>query len=237
MNGTYIEGISDTGGETFENTRNELYKNNGDGTFTEVAKQAGVDNPTWSMAAGAIDYDNDGDLDIFSANGTAEELILQPPLLLENDGKGHFKDVGKGKCNYFLTKRSGRAAAVWDFDNDGDMDIIVSHIDLEATPALLRNEGNLNHWLGLKLLGKNGPSSAIGAKVIVKMGDVSQVYINQWANSYLSNHDPRVHIGLGHRKIIDELKIVWSDGQTEIYKNPQIDRYLKIKQGTGILPY
>src|SRR5659263_489094 len=80
-------------------------------------------------ASAFLDFDNDGDLDLVSANGTAEELIPQYPLLLENDGKGHFKDTGKEYGDYFRIKHSGRGLAVWDFDNDGDMDIIVSHVD------------------------------------------------------------------------------------------------------------
>ena len=115
------------------------------------------------------------------------------------------------------------------------MDIIVSHIDLQATPTLLRNDGNSNHWLGIDLVGKNGPASAIGAKVIVKSGDKIQLFINQWSTSYLSNNDPRVHIGLGQNITVDEIEIQWSNGKTEVYKNPSIDRYLTIKEGTGIV--
>ncbi|VAW17433.1 hypothetical protein MNBD_BACTEROID01-802 [hydrothermal vent metagenome] len=216
-----------------------LYRNIGNGLFEDITEKSGVAGAfagKGAWAAALFDYDNDGDLDIFSANGTAEELILQYPLLLENDGKGHFKDVGFEKSNYFSTKRSGRAAAVWDYDNDGDMDIIVSHIDLQATATLLRNDGgNSNHWLGLKLKGKNGPASAIGATITVKSGDKKQTYINQWATSYLSNNDPRVHIGLGLNNYIDQIEILWSDGKKEVYNNPPVDRYLTIKQGTGIL--
>jgi len=236
LNGTYVEGISDADGKVFKNTGNKLYKNNGNGTFTEVSREAGVDDRNWGMAAGAIDYDNDGDLDIFSANGTAEELILQPPLLLENDGKGHFKNTGPELCDYFSTKRSGRTMAVWDYDNDGDMDIIVSHIDLQATATLLRNDGaNPNHWLGLKLTGENGPASAIGARITVTIGNKKRVYINQWSTSYLSNNDSRVHIGLGQHKHIDRIEIFWSDGRKETYNNPPVDCYLTIEQGTGII--
>ena len=99
-------------------------------------KKAVLQGPMAGKGAGAaalFDYDNDGDLDIVAANGTAEELILQYPLLLENDGKGHFRDAGKDHGAYFSTKRSGRGLAVWDFDNDGDLDIIISHVDLQAT--------------------------------------------------------------------------------------------------------
>ncbi len=216
-----------------------LYRNIGNGLFEDITEASGISGPfagKGEWGAALFDYDNDGDLDIFSANGTAEELILQYPLLLENDGKGHFKDVGKQRSDYFSKKRSGRCAAVWDFDNDGDLDIIVSHIDLEATPALLRNDGgNKNNWLGLSLHGKNGPSSAIGAKVTVEYDNKKQVKINQNATSYLSYNDPRVHFGLGKQKKVDRIEIVWSDGTKNIYRNIEANQYLTILQGTGIL--
>ena len=216
-----------------------MYRNIGNGQFEDITEKSGIaaafaGKGAWGAAF--LDYDNDGDLDLFSANGTAEELILQHPVLLENDGKGHFTDVGAEKCNYFSTKRSGRAAAVWDYDNDGDMDIIVSHVDLEATATLLRNDaGNSNHWIGLKLMGENGSAAAIGAKVIVKTGDKNQVYINQWSTSYLSNNDPRIHVGLGKNDSVEQIEIHWSDGVKEIYNHPLIDRYLTIKQGSGTI--
>jgi hypothetical protein len=216
-----------------------LYRNLGNGLFEDIAEASGISGPLagkGAWAAALFDYDNDGDLDIVSANGTAEELILQYPLLLENDGKGHFRDVGKEHGTYFSSKRSGRGLAVWDFDNDGDLDIIVSHVDLKATAVLLRNDGgNLNHWLGVTLKGKNGPASAIAAKVIVTAGGKKQVLVNQWATSYLSNNDPRLHIGLGKEKQIETMEIHWSDGLKEVYKNIAADRYITILQGKGII--
>ena len=179
---------------------------------------------------------NDGDLDIIAANGTAEELILQYPLLLENDGNGHFKDVGKDHGTYFTSKRSGRGLAVWDFDNDGDLDIIVSHVDLQGTAALLRNDGgNENHWLGLTLEGEKGLSSAIGAKITVTAGGKKQVFVNQWTTGYLSNSEPRVHIGLGKQRQVSKLEVRWPDGKKEIYKDIETDRYLTIVKGKGIV--
>jgi hypothetical protein len=216
-----------------------LYRNLGNGFFEDITESSGISGPLagkGAWAAALLDYDNDGDLDIFSANGTAEELILQYPLLLENDGKGRFKNTGQEKGAYFKTKRSGRGAAIVDYDDDGDLDIIVNHVDLQATATLLRNEGgNQNHWLGLTLNGKNGPASAIGAKVTVESGSKKQVLVNQWATSYLSNNDPRLHIGLGEQKQIDQLTIKWSDGTRETYRNIQADRYLIITQGKGII--
>lgn len=215
-----------------------LYRNMGNGLFEDITEKSGVAaefNKKGQWAAMLFDYDNDGDLDIFSANGTAEELILQYPLLLENDGKGNFTNVGAELSPYFSKKRSGRGAAVWDYDDDGDMDIIVSHIDLEATSALLRNDGgNQNHWIGLKLKGKDGPAAAIGAKLFVHAGGNKKVYVNQWATTYLSNNDPRVHIGLGQLQKIEKIEIFWSDKTMDVLDNPEIDQYHTLLQGTGI---
>ena len=216
-----------------------LYRNLGNGLFQDITETSGIAAPfagkgTWGAAL--FDYDNDGDLDIFAANGTAEELILQYPLLLENDGGGHFRNVGRERGVYFSTKRSGRGLAIWDYDNDGDLDIIVSHVDLKATATLLRNDGgNANHWIGLTLKGKNGPASAISAIVTVTAGAKKQVLVNQWATSYLSNNDPRLHIGLGQQKYVDQIEIIWSDGKKEVYKDIAADRYLTIQQGKGIM--
>lgn len=88
LNGTYLEGISDPAGKVFKNTRNKLYKNNGDGTFTEVAREAGVDDANWSMAAGAIDIDNDGDQDLYLLN-------YGPNVFYRNNGDGTFTDITK----------------------------------------------------------------------------------------------------------------------------------------------
>lgn len=216
-----------------------LYRNSGNGLFTDVTEisgAAGAMAGKGSWGAMLFDYDNDGDPDIVAADGTAEELILQYPLLLENDGRGHFKNIGPEHGKYFSVKRSGRGLAVWDFDNDGDLDIIISHVDKEATATLLRNDGgNKNNWLGLTLIGSNGPSNAIGAKVVVTAGDKKQVLVNQWATSYLSSNDQRIHIGLGKQKAVDSLEITWTDGKKEVCRNIACNQYIIIKEGKGII--
>ncbi len=216
-----------------------LYRKLGNGIFEDITVKSGIADQMagkGSWGATLFDFDNDGDLDIIAANGTAEELILQYPLLLENDGKGKFRNSGEERGDYFSVKRSGRGLAVCDYDNDGDLDIIISHVDKQATTAILRNDGgNKNHWLGLTLKGKNGPASAISAKVTVTSGDMKQVLVNQWATSYLSANDQRLHIGLGKNKKIDSLEIKWSDGENEVYRNIEADRYLTVLQGSGIL--
>jgi hypothetical protein len=215
-----------------------MYRNLGDGVFEDVTRQSGIAHNfsgKGQWAAAMFDYNNDGDIDIFTANGTAEELILQKPLLLDNDGKGNFKNTGANLHPYFNTKRSGRAAATWDFDNDGDLDIVVSHIDLQASPVLLRNDiGNTNNWLGITLKGNNGPASAIGATVTLYTQDKVQVKINQWATSYLSYNDPRILFGIGNEDTIRKLHIRWPDGSEETYIDIDINQYITIIQGEGL---
>ncbi len=215
-----------------------LYRNLGSGVFEDITERSGMSGlfeGKGAWAAALFDFDNDGDLDIFSANGAAEVLIEQYPLLAANDGQGRFRNVGPELGAYFRQKRSGRGAAVWDFDNDGDLDIIVSHVDLQATATLLRNDGgNRNHWLGLTLIGEHGPATALGAKVTIETGTDRQVAINQYATSYLSSNDPRMHFGLGKHKQVDRLEIRWADNHTEVYHNLAVDRYLTIIEGKGI---
>jgi hypothetical protein len=216
-----------------------LYRNRGQGSYEDITEQSGIaaafgGKGQWATAL--FDYDNDGDLDLFSANGNGEELILQYPLLMENDGSGFFTDVGRRASPYFKEKRSGRAAVTWDYDNDGDLDLVVSHVDLKARAVLLRNNcNNGNHWLGLTLEGREGPATAIGATVVVHRENRSSVFVNQWATTYLSNSDPRLHIGLGNDPVIDRLEIIWSDGSREEYPGPPTDRYLTFRQGYGIV--
>jgi len=216
-----------------------LYRNLGNGTFEDITEQSGIAGAfagKGQWASALFDYDNDGDPDLFSANGNGEELILQYPLLMENDGNGHITNIGRSVSPYFREKRSGRSAATWDYDNDGDLDIIVSHVDLKANAVLLRNDcSNQNHWLGITLEGRNGPAAAVGATVVIYQGDKRAVFINQWATTYLSNSDPRLHIGLGKDPRIDRLEIYWSDGTVEAYPGPATDRYITFRQDYGII--
>lgn len=214
-----------------------MYRCLGDGVFEDVTRISGIAHNfsgKGQWGAALFDYNNDGDLDIFTANGTAEELILQNPLLLDNDGKGNFKDIGAELHPYFNTKRSGRAAATWDFDNDGDLDLVVSHIDLLAKPILLRNDvGNRNNWLGITLKGNKGPASAIGARLTLHSANNVQVKINQWATSYLSYNDPRILFGLGKETKVRKLHVRWPDGSEESFENIDINEYITIVQGEG----
>lgn len=216
-----------------------LYQNSGNGLFKDITEVSGVEKNMagkGSWGAALFDFDNDRDLDIIAANGTAEELILQHPLLLENNGKGKFKDSGPQLSSYFSSKRSGRGLAIFDYDNDGDLDVIISHVDLQASPVLLRNDGgDKNHWLGITLKGENGLASGIGAKITITAGGEKQVFVNQWTTGYLSNSEPRTHIGLGPQRIINKLVVNWPDGKQDVINNIVSCRYITIEKGKGLV--
>jgi enediyne biosynthesis protein E4 len=215
-----------------------LYKNIGNGLFRDITEESGLAKPLagkGSWGAALFDYDNDGDLDLIVTNGTAEVLKLQYAQIFENDGKGHFREVSSELGDYFKKLRSGRGLVVADFDNDGDLDVMISHVDLEATPALLRNDGgNSNNWTGITLKGRRGPVDAAAAKVTITAGGKKQVAVNQWATSYLSNNDPRIHFGIGKATVINELEVRWADGKKEIFRNIGPNRYITITEGKGI---
>jgi hypothetical protein len=125
LNGTWLEGISDPEGKVFEHTANKLYRNNGDGTFTEVSEEAGLDDRYWGMAAGAIDYDHDGDEDLYVLN-------YGPNVFYRNNGDGTFSDIteslglsGPEKLNGFLKWSIG--VSFWDYNSDGRLDAMVGH--------------------------------------------------------------------------------------------------------------
>ena len=120
---------------------------------------------------------------------------------------------------------------MWDYDNDGDLDIVVSHVDLQGTPVLLRNDGgNAKHWFGVTLVGRN-PAASTAAKATLVAGDLTQVRVNQLASGYLSYGDPRLHFGMGDRTRVDRLTVRWADGSEEVFTDLPIDQYVKITQG------
>ena len=215
-----------------------LYRNMGRGIFEDITESSGIAGPMRGKGcwgASFLDYDNDGDLDLVTANGTAEELILQYPLLLENNGKGIFTDKGRSRGDYFAQKRSGRGLAVLDYDNDGDLDILISHLDAEGSAALLRNDGgNRGNWLGLTLTGEQGIHTGMGARVTVFASGRQQVLVNQWTMGYLSSNDPRMHVGLGDVDAVERLEVRWPDGVTETFENVAANRYITITKGRGI---
>lgn len=176
-----------------------------------------------------FDYDNDSYLDVFVANGDAHKEFPDEAVLARNNGTGSFVDVAKDSGDYFHHKFVSRGATWGDFDNDGDVDLLV--VNLNDSPKLLRNDGgNRNHWLSIDARRPNGKSAAIGARVAVTAGSLRQIQDLVPVRSYLGQGDHRLHFGLGKSAQADRVEIRWADGKTSALENIAADKFLKVVQ-------
>jgi hypothetical protein len=174
-----------------------------------------------------LDYDNDGDLDLFVSNGNAHHEYTEEDVLLRNDGSGVFTDVSKDSGDYFHTKKVGRGSTFADYDNDGDLDLLV--INLNDTAKLLRNDGgNRNHWIKLDLKLPNPERDAIGARVTVKVGSLIQIEDLIPVRGYLSQVDARLHFGFGSATLVDSIEIRWPNRQIQLLQEVPVDQVLKV---------
>ncbi len=176
------------------------------------------------------DFDNDGDLDLFIANGDAHHEYGEGAVMAHNDGKGHFVDVARRSGPYFSQKFVGRGATWGDFDNDGDVDLLV--VNLNDSPRLLRNDGGntQGHWLTVSARLANGRTDAIGARVVVTAGSLVQVDDLIPVRGYLSQGDARLHFGLGKAVRADKVEVRWPDGTTTALKDVAANQFLRIVQ-------
>jgi len=176
-----------------------------------------------------FDYDNDGYLDIYVANGDAHKEFPDKAVLVRNDGKGSFIDVAKQSGEFFHHKYVSRGATWGDFDNDGDVDLLIAN--LNDSPRLLRNDGgNRNHWLTIDAKLPNGKSDAIGARVSVVTGSLRQFQDLIPLRGYLSQGDPRLHFGLRKATHADRVEIRWPNGQVTQLANVPANQILKVVQ-------
>ncbi len=223
-----------------------FYRNRGDGTFDDDTMQSQLGYATFHMSGFGtrfMDYDNDGWPDIFMANGHVLDNIqrynssvhyAEPKLMFRNLGNGTFQNVSNALGADFLLPRVSRGAAIADFDNDGDLDVLVNN-NGEA-PQLLRNDGgNANHWLEIFLIGTKSNRDAIGARVKAVAGNLILYDQKKGGMSYQSAQDPRLHFGLGGRRIIDSLQIDWPSGATTKLEAIPADQIISVKEGIGLV--
>lgn len=174
-----------------------------------------------------FDYDGDGYLDVFVGNGNAHHEYTEEDVLMRNDGTGKFVDVAIQSGPYFREKYVGRGATYGDYDNDGDIDLLVAN--LNASPRLLRNDGgNKNRWLMVDVRLPGGKIHAYGARVTVKSGSLVQVQDAIPVRGYLSQADPRCHFGLGKAPKIDRVEVRWPDGTTTTLTDVQSNQVLTV---------
>jgi enediyne biosynthesis protein E4 len=231
----------------FSDDYNTLYRNDGEGSFTDVSVHADIATVTipflgWGTAF--LDFDNDGWLDLFFANGHVYPEVdkmdwgttyAQRPLLMRNIDGNKFQAVPPATGSGLAVVVPARGAAFGDLFNDGHIDVVLNNID--TTPTLLRNiVNNGNHWVTLKLLGgPKSPRDAIGAKVFVTAGGARQRGDVFSGGSYASSSDQRLHFGLGTANKVDRVEIHWPSGTKEEVIVPAVDRIYTIVEGKGIL--
>ncbi|HEV7745117.1 MAG TPA: CRTAC1 family protein [Pyrinomonadaceae bacterium] len=218
-----------------------LYRNQQDLTFTDEPGEIG---PATQFSSGwglrFFDYDNDADPDLFLVNGHPDDLVemrnprvkyREPLLLFRNTGRA-FENVSTQSGPVFKEQFSGRGMATGDFDNDGDLDVLIAN-NGEA-PALLRNDGgNRNNWIGLELVGKQSNPAGTGAVIRWQAGTLKRSRLKTAGGSYLASHDPREILGLGRSARVDYVEVRWPSGKVDTIKNPPINHYLKVVEGTA----
>ncbi len=210
-----------------------LYENQGNGVYTEMAYPSGIavaaaQHVGWSSAF--IDYDNDGDQDIFKANGELKHLYGQEDQLFENNGEGKFSDVSVDRGVYFTEELVGRGACFGDYDNDGDLDAYI--VNLDDFGVLLRNDhGNEKNWVKLQLVGTKSNRDGIGARIKITAGGIDQIAQKKSASGYLSQSDPRIHFGLGENTIVEKIEVIWPSGIIQVLENVEAGKIIKITEG------
>jgi hypothetical protein len=222
-----------------------LYKNGGKGFYDDASRLAGFDHTKYvQWGTGFADFDNDGWADILTVTGNVYPEVEKyfkeyphksPRLVYQNLGNGRYRDVSEKSGAGITEPKSSRGAAFGDFDNDGDVDVLV--MNMNEPPLLLRNDlKSENNWLTIKLIGMKSNRSAIGSRVIIKNGENLQAQEVTSQSSYYSHNDFRLHFGLGTKKQADLIEIRWASGQIETLKNVAGNRFLIIEEGSGIKP-
>jgi enediyne biosynthesis protein E4 len=229
----------------FQGSSDHIWHNDGKGNFDEVSDEAGITGPTHnvlSFGGGFIDYDNDGWVDLFIANGHVYPEIEQASpgtrykqvnSVFHNDGRGKFVETSKETGVADQTPHAARGVAFADFDNDGFVDVLVA--DNGDPPLLLHNGGDENHFINFKLVGTTSNRDAMGARVHVVSGGISQIREIAGGGSYLSQSDLRANFGTGRATVAQTVEIKWPSGQTQTFHDVPADKFYLIAEGQNEL--
>ncbi|UCD50428.1 MAG: CRTAC1 family protein [Phycisphaerales bacterium] len=219
-----------------------LYRNLGDGTFDDVTMITGAGagtlaHVTWGTSL--VDFDNDGDRDIFVACGHLQDNVelynnnavtAARNILLMNTGNGRFVNVSDQGGDGMKVRLRSRAAGFDDLDNDGDVDVVV--LNARGRPTILRNDSpRQGHWLQVRLRGVKTNRNGVGARVKVIAADLTQVDEVHSGRGYQSHYGSRLHFGLGPRTTVDRVEVSWIGGGTDVYRNIKVDRCLLLVEG------
>ena len=222
-----------------------LYRHDKPLLFTDVSyasKVAPVSTPYVGWGTGFFDYDNDGWPDILAVNGhvypqmenaSVGTTYRQRMLLFHNERDGKFREVAAESGAALMTPRASRGVAFGDLDNDGFIDVVVNNLD--GKPTILKNDGGShNNWVTIKLIGGGKNRDAIGARVKVVSGELTQWDEVHAGGGYLSADDPRLHYGLQRKTKVDLVEVHWPDGKLETVGNVPANNFLVIEEGKGL---
>ncbi len=225
----------------YMNQATGLYRNMGKGEFEDVTARAGIvhERRFVSWGAGLLDLDNDGFPDIFLVTGQVYpelEPVLPkyprrgPRIAFRNQGDGTFQQIDEASQPALASRHVSRGCAFGDFDNDGDLDIVI--MNQNEPPSLLRNDAPAgNRWIKIRLYGTKSNRSAIGARVTVRCGKKVQVQEVMSQSSYVSSNDPRLHFGLGQEIAVD-VEVRWPLGAVETHKNIAVNQLVTLHEGS-----
>ena len=239
-----LDGHIDLARTHFQGQSTGLYHNNGKAEFEDVTAKAGLslERRFISWGTGLVDFDNDGFPDLFIATGTVYPELekfypkypaLTPRIMFRNQGNGTFLEMGDEAGPGISARHMSRGCAFGDFDNDGDIDILI--MNRNEPPSLLRNDApSGNHWIKVRLEGTKSNRSAIGARLLVRYGGKVQAQCLTSQSSFLSANDPRLHFGLGAASKVS-IEVHWPTGTTETFADLPADQLVTIREGQGIV--
>jgi len=236
------DGYVDIAKTNFSDDVPNLYHNNGDGSFTDRVYESGLGAHTQYLGWGIqfIDVDNDGRKDIVMVNGHVYPEVergalnykyRQPRLLYWNAGGGKFKDMSNNSGPGISEPRASRGLAVGDLGNDGSLEVVINNLD--SQPSLLKNFGTKKNWLMVRCVGTKSNRNAVGARIYVYVGDRRLSGEIQTGASFLSQNDPRVHVGLGDDLSYQRIEVQWLGGQREVFPGGKANQIVVLTEGKG----
>jgi hypothetical protein len=236
------DGYFDIAKTNFSDDVPNLYHNNGDLTFDDRVYEAGLGAHSQLMGWGIhfLDLDNDGRKDLLVINGhlypevergPLRDKYRQPRLLYWNVGGGKFQDISASAGPGITEPRVSRGSAVGDLNNDGSLEVVINN--LNSRPSLLKNAGTKKNWLSVRLVGVKCNRDAVGARVYVYVGNRLVSGEIQTGSSFLSQNDPRVHIGLADNPTYERIEVQWPGGRREAFPGGRANQLVVLTQGTG----